>query len=76
MNYGDCVICGNLRGAGEGLIIRECYVCPQCELEIAGLSIDDPDYEYYISGLKRMWRFVYSCASADTSLFLSSLARR
>jgi DNA-directed RNA polymerase subunit RPC12/RpoP len=39
----------------RGLLVKGRYVCPECEARIIVLSRDDPDYDYYKLGLKKIW---------------------
>ncbi|MHB8984575.1 MAG: sigma factor G inhibitor Gin [Eubacteriales bacterium] len=31
-------------------------ICPECESKIVSLTRDDPDYEHFKSGLKKIWQ--------------------
>jgi len=52
-----CIICLRPRpDGGEGLLVRGCFICPECEARIVSLSADDPDYGRYRQSLKEIWR--------------------
>ncbi|HBX24021.1 MAG TPA: sigma-G inhibitor, Gin [Desulfotomaculum sp.] len=53
----SCVICGGCSELATGLVIRGYYICSCCEETIINLRLDDPAYEIYRSGLKRIWRW-------------------
>ncbi len=56
MTAGKCAICGAGPAAKYGLVILGHYICRPCEEAISGLAWDDPRYEFYKSGLKKIWR--------------------
>ncbi|MFA7466880.1 MAG: sigma factor G inhibitor Gin [Desulfotomaculaceae bacterium] len=53
----SCVICGGWPEPAVGLLIHGYYICACCEETITNLRLDDPTYELYRSGLKRIWRW-------------------
>ncbi len=51
-----CILCRRLcRDDKKGLCLRGNYICPACEARIISLTRNDPDYDIYISGLKKIW---------------------
>ena len=51
-----CIFCRRLRQEeGRGLWVKGRYICPECEARIIVLARDDPDYDYYKLGLKKIW---------------------
>ncbi|ABO48606.1 hypothetical protein Dred_0056 [Desulforamulus reducens MI-1] len=53
-----CVLCkAAVQETNIGIRILGKYICTSCEQKIINLSWDDPDYEAYKSGLKKIWRF-------------------
>jgi len=54
----NCILCrrGFSREDKEGLWVRGHFICPSCEKKIVSLSRDDPDYEKYKWGLKKIWQ--------------------
>lgn len=51
-----CILCRRLwQGSDQGLYVKGHYICPECEARIIILSRDDPDYDYYKWGLKKIW---------------------
>lgn len=52
----SCILCRKcLQHHDSGLWIKGHYICPQCEARIIVLSRDDPDYDHYKWGLKKIW---------------------
>ncbi|NLI12571.1 MAG: sigma-G inhibitor, Gin [Peptococcaceae bacterium] len=50
------MLCRRLsRDDKKGLCLRGNYICPACEARIISLTRNDPDYDIYISGLKKIW---------------------
>lgn len=51
-----CILCRQFRrDEKQGLYVRGNYICPACEVKIISLTRNDPDYDIYISGLKKIW---------------------
>lgn len=54
----SCILCRKLRQHPyHGLCIKGHYICPECEARIIVLTRDDPDYDYYKWGLKKIWHW-------------------
>lgn len=54
----SCILCREPgQDLNQGLWIKGCYICPVCEARIIFLSRDDPDYDYYKWGLKKIWHW-------------------
>ncbi|HOV79105.1 MAG TPA: sigma factor G inhibitor Gin [Bacillota bacterium] len=52
-----CILCRRPKQEdNRGLCVRGRFICPECEAKIIRLGRNDPDYEYYRSGLKKIWR--------------------
>jgi hypothetical protein len=41
--------------AYAGLMVKGRYICNECERRIIVLDREDPDYDYYKWGLKKIW---------------------
>ncbi|OPX91169.1 MAG: Inhibitor of sigma-G Gin [Pelotomaculum sp. PtaB.Bin013] len=53
-----CIICRQALQEGEqSLFITGHNICFNCENKIMALSADNPDYDYFIKGLKKIWCF-------------------
>lgn len=51
-----CILCQRLsQGSKQDLFVRGHYICQECEARIIVLSRDDPDYDHYKLGLKKLW---------------------
>jgi uncharacterized protein YlaI len=51
-----CILCQCLRQKNnQGLLVKGHYICPECEARIIVLTREDPDYDYYKWGLKKIW---------------------
>ncbi|AEF92942.1 Sigma-G inhibitor, Gin [Desulfotomaculum nigrificans CO-1-SRB] len=51
-----CIFCRTtLPHSNQGIVILGQYICASCERKITNLAWDDPDYEVYKSGLKKIW---------------------
>jgi len=52
----ECILCRRLRQKNnQGLLVKGYYICPECEARIIVLSREDPDYDHYKWGLKKIW---------------------
>jgi len=51
----SCMVCGEKVPVPRGLLIYGFLLCQACETRINSISPEDPDYKYYINGLKKMW---------------------
>ncbi|RJQ27546.1 MAG: sigma-G inhibitor, Gin [Peptococcaceae bacterium] len=52
----NCLFCRQQRPVtGEGLLIRGYFICAACEAKITLLYREDPDYDFYLNGLKKIW---------------------
>ncbi|MEG6617129.1 sigma factor G inhibitor Gin [Peptococcaceae bacterium 1198_IL3148] len=40
----------------KGLFIKGKYICATCEQKLIQSNCSQPEYQYYISGLKKIWR--------------------
>ncbi|NLW38373.1 MAG: sigma-G inhibitor, Gin [Peptococcaceae bacterium] len=50
------MLCRSLRQKNnQGLLVKGNYICPECEARIIALTREDPDYDYYKWGLKKIW---------------------
>lgn len=53
----QCVLCSTpLTEANPGIVILGKFICNGCENKIINLTWDDPDYDIYKRGLKKIWR--------------------
>jgi len=53
-----CIICRRALQEGEqALIIAGHNICLECGNKIVALSPDQPDYNYFMTGLKKIWCF-------------------
>ncbi|MCL5290883.1 MAG: sigma factor G inhibitor Gin [Bacillota bacterium] len=51
-----CILCRTLvRESNLGIVILGKCICNGCEQKITSLAWDDPDYDDYKSGLKKIW---------------------
>ncbi len=51
-----CILCQRFQhDSKRGLCLKGHYICPECEAKLISLSRNDPDYETYILGLKKIW---------------------
>ncbi|MDD4239388.1 MAG: sigma factor G inhibitor Gin [Desulfotomaculaceae bacterium] len=51
-----CIICLHTQfNEYEGLLVKGRHICHECERRIIVLNSDDPDYDYYKWGLKKIW---------------------
>jgi len=48
-----CIVCGVNRPGG--LVIRDKYICPECEDKIVALTVDHPEYDIIKESLKQIW---------------------
>ncbi|MDD2553125.1 MAG: sigma factor G inhibitor Gin [Desulfotomaculaceae bacterium] len=52
----DCILCRRSCLDGkQGLYVRGCHICRDCEEKIISIAIDDPIYQIYIKKLKKIW---------------------
>ena len=52
----ECVFCSSsIEKTNFGIVILGKYICADCERKIAHLTGDDPNYDIYQGGLKRIW---------------------
>ncbi|MCL5290014.1 MAG: sigma factor G inhibitor Gin [Eubacteriales bacterium] len=52
-----CILCLRaLQAEEQGLLVLGHNICPECESKIVSLTRDDPDYEHFKSGLKKIWQ--------------------
>ncbi|GAB6179069.1 hypothetical protein JCM14036_03880 [Desulfotomaculum defluvii] len=53
-----CILCQtDISENNFGLVILGRCICANCEQEITNLCWDDPDYDAYKRGLKKIWCF-------------------
>jgi len=69
-----CAFCGEKKTT-DGLSVLGNHICARCESKIVNIKANDADYDFYKSGLKKMWRCVGVCCPSAVSI-LASLARR
>ncbi|WP_081410895.1 sigma factor G inhibitor Gin [Desulfotruncus alcoholivorax] len=70
----NCIFCGE-KTVADGLWVLGSHICALCESKIVTIDAGDANYDFYKSGLKKMWRCAGACSpSAET--ILASLARR
>lgn len=51
-----CILCHKAMMAGEqALLVRGQCICPGCEARMVRLHTDDPQYDDYKNGLKKVW---------------------
>ncbi|ACV61060.1 conserved hypothetical protein [Desulfofarcimen acetoxidans DSM 771] len=51
-----CICCNKEKITGyNGVMINKKYICEDCEKQIKTIKIDDPKYNFYINGLKKIW---------------------
>lgn len=54
----NCVFCGaKIQENNIGIMLLGNHICNVCEEKITTLAWNDPDYETYKSGLKKIWCF-------------------
>lgn len=52
----DCILCRRSSPEGkQGLRVRGCYICLDCEAKIISMPVDDPVYKIYMKRLKKIW---------------------
>ncbi|WP_082788908.1 sigma factor G inhibitor Gin [Desulfolucanica intricata] len=51
-----CIYCGKFDNDFNGIIIKYNYICLACETKLTSVKVDDEKYDYYIKGLKKIWR--------------------
>lgn len=52
-----CLICGKERDCSDnGLILKGMYICCSCERQMINTPCDHWLYNFYVSGLKKIWR--------------------
>ena len=52
----DCILCRrSCPDSRQGLHVRGHYICLDCEAKIISVSREDPAYEIYMEGLKKIW---------------------
>lgn len=69
-----CAFCGE-KIIDDGLFILGNYICALCESKLVTIRANDANYDFYKSGLKKMWRCAGAC-SPSAEIILASLARR
>ncbi|MEG6521322.1 sigma factor G inhibitor Gin [Desulfotomaculum sp. 1211_IL3151] len=53
-----CILCQTqIEASNFGIVILGRCICTNCEKEITNLSWDDPNYDAYKRGLKKIWCF-------------------
>ncbi|AEG58409.1 sigma factor G inhibitor Gin [Desulforamulus ruminis] len=53
----NCALCRkSVPENNTGITLLGSYICEACENKIANLAWDDPEYDLYKSGLKKIWR--------------------
>jgi hypothetical protein len=51
-----CILCRRTQmNKNQGLLVMGHHICHECERKIIVLDRDDPDYERYKWGLKKIW---------------------
>ncbi|OPX85159.1 MAG: Inhibitor of sigma-G Gin [Pelotomaculum sp. PtaB.Bin104] len=51
-----CILCRELALETEqALRVNGHCICSGCEARIVGLRAEDPEYDYYKNGLKKVW---------------------
>lgn len=55
--FAECTICRRRarEDGSRGLWVAGCHICSACERRLLSLSATDPEYPYFMSGLKKMW---------------------
>ena len=51
-----CALCRTPLLEEQGLKVLGHLICPACESKIVSLTRDDPDYERFKTGLKKIWQ--------------------
>ncbi len=51
-----CLVCGCEGILFSGIIIRGGFICGSCEKKLVSISCNDFFYDFYINGLKKIWR--------------------
>ncbi|RIX49303.1 inhibitor of sigma-G Gin [Paenibacillus nanensis] len=54
-NTHQCVICGNVKGEGEGLRIVMGFICGDCEKEMVHTDVKDAKYPFFIHQMKQLF---------------------
>lgn len=53
-----CVFCHRvIEEDNIGIVILGKCICASCEQKVTNLAWDDPEYDVYKSGVKKIWRF-------------------
>lgn len=42
----------------QGIFIKGNFICAQCEQKLITTSCEQPQYHYYMNGLKKIWRLL------------------
>lgn len=58
VNSACCIICQNLARVEEVLVLQGQMICTTCEQTMLSYTPHHPDYEFYIRGLKKIWRLL------------------
>lgn len=54
----DCILCERSCPDGkQGLYLRGCFICLDCEGKIISIPVDDPIYRIYMKKLKKIWSY-------------------
>lgn len=58
MEQTRCMFCNGIwyEGKMDGILIFGNYICPDCEQSIVETGYNKADNQYYINGLKKIWR--------------------
>ncbi len=51
-----CTICGLIDADSNGIVIKNCYICGNCEKNIVKSHCGSDNYNFYVNGLKNIWR--------------------
>lgn len=51
-----CTLCGCTVTDNNAIVILGKLICNCCETKIINLSGDEPEYDFYRVGLKKIWR--------------------
>lgn len=52
----DCILCRRpFPDDRQGLHVRGCYICRDCEAKIISIPMEDPVYNIYMKRLKKIW---------------------
>jgi len=71
-----CLFCESEKRGNNELAVCGQYICLNCEQKITNLSLDDPSYEFYTSGFKKMWRWIACFSESGEDILRFNLARR